>query len=131
MVKNETPIARAILELILLKYGKIEQIRNIIKWLKTYEETGYRFTDVNESKNDQSIRDKEKKLKADDFEKPNPYEIGTLVAELESLLQTYHVGTSLFDINYEWIGLRSRLSLIFHGERVLPERIVERIPKNE
>jgi len=99
--------------------------------VKTYEETGYRFTDANESKNDQSIRDKEKKLKADDFEKPNPYEIGTLVAELESLLQKYHVGTSLFDINYEWIGLRSRLSLIFHGERVLPERIVERIPKNE
>ena len=109
-----------------MKYGKIAQIQNIIRWLKNYQETGYRLCDVNHRSSDKQIQERENKLRADNFQHPENIEY--LIDELEQIIIDYHEGMALENIQLEWEAIRPKLTNIFHEDRVLPEIIVEKIP---
>lgn len=112
-----------------IKYGKIAQLRNIIRWLQNYQNTGYRLCDVTPRTSDEQIRKRERKLRADTFNPPD--DIENLINELQTVVYDYYEGMSLDKIQQEWNAIRPRLKTIFHEERVLPELIVKRIPTNE
>jgi len=111
-----------------VKYGKIAQVRNTIRWLKNYQETGYRLCDVTPQMSDKQIQESERKLRADDFNPPENIE--GLIGELENIVAEHHEGTTLDVIKYEWKVVRSKLKQIFHEGRILPELLAETIPLN-
>lgn len=112
-----------------MKYGKIAQLRNILQWLYNYQDTGYRLCDVNASTSDDQVRERERKLRADNFQAPENYDV--LINDLESIVIEYETGMELDQIQMEWNLLRPRLTSIFHEKRVLPEILVKKIPSNE
>jgi hypothetical protein len=112
-----------------MKYGKIAQLRNILRWLRNYQVTGYRLCDVSPSLSDEQIRERERKIRADNFNAPE--NIDVLINELESIVIDYETGMELDQIQLIWNLLRPKLISIFHEKRVLPEILVERIPSNE
>jgi len=112
-----------------LKYGKIAQLNNILRWLYNYQETSYRFCDVTTSISDEQIHEREKKLRAENFNAPKNVDI--LINELENFIIEYQSGMNLEQIQFEWDLLRPKLTSIFHEKRVLPEILVKRMPYNE
>jgi len=112
-----------------MKYGKTAQLRNILRWLNNYQDTGYRLCDVNTSQSDDQIRERERKLRSDNFQAPE--NIDVLINDLESIVIEYETGMELDQIQLEWNLLRPRLTSIFHEKRVLPEILVKQIPSNE
>jgi hypothetical protein len=112
-----------------MKYGKIAQLRNILKSLKNYQNTGYLFSDVIPTLSDEQIREHEKKLRADNFSAPENVDI--LITELDNIISEYETGIDLEQIQYEWDLVRLKLINIFNEERVLPEILVNQIPSNE
>jgi len=112
-----------------MKYGTMAQLRNIIRWLQNYQETGYRLCDVTPEMSDKQIQEHERKLRADSFVPPKNVE--SLIEELQHILHGYHEGMTLEEIQSEWKVIKPRLKQIFHEERVLPELILDRIPANE
>lgn len=125
----ETEIFSKKLEVMMLKYGKIAQIKNIIRWLQNYQKTGYRLCDVTERTSDKQIQERERKLRADPFQPPQNVE--HLIDRLKQIVKDYHEGISQEGIQQEWNNTRPQLKQIFHEERVLPRLIVEKIHSNE
>lgn len=78
---------------------------------------------------DKQIRERERKLRADDFQPSENIE--SLIDELKHVFADYHEGMTLDNVQLEWEDIRPKLNQIFHEDRVLPEIIVEKIPTNE
>jgi len=112
-----------------MKYGKIAQLRNILRWLQNYHDTGCRLCVVSPSLSDEQIRERERKLRADNFNAPENVDV--LIDELESIVIDYEIGMELDQIQLEWNLLRPKLTSIFHEKRVLPKFLVKRLPSNE
>ena len=108
---------------------KNNSLKNILRWLTNYQETGYQFCDVTPSTTDEQIRNHERKIRADNFIDPDDVDI--LINELENIIIEYQTGMDLEQIQLEWNILRPKLTSIFHEKRVLPEFLVKKIPSNE
>ena len=112
-----------------MKWGKIEQLKNIVRWLENYQQSGL-FYDVDEY-SDKQIREMEKKMRSDVFQPPEAEQIEYLIEEIKHIVADYHEGIKLDQVQIEWDIIRPKLLPIFHEERVLPQVIVENSPKDE
>lgn len=113
--------------MISLEWGRISQIKNILRWLKNYQSTGIL---TNKTGSDgkifskKYIRKYEKKLRADNFNPP--VKIKFLIDKLEQLITDYHSkGIPFEDIQLKWGAIRPKLVPIFHEERVLPVHLIK------